>query len=90
MMQYAVVGRNPFDTVYVHALVRDEKGKKMSKSLGNVLDPLELIDEYGADALRFTMTAMAAMGGDLKLSRSASRATAISAPSCGTPPALPR
>ncbi len=68
MMQYAVVDQKPFDTVYVHALVRDEKGKKMSKSLGNVLDPLELIDEYGADAVRFTLTAMAAMGRDLKLS----------------------
>ena len=68
MMQLAVVGKVPFDTVYVHALVRDEKGKKMSKSLGNVLDPLELIDEYGADAVRFTLTAMAAMGRDLKLS----------------------
>ena len=68
MMQYAVVGQKPFSTVYVHALVRDEKGKKMSKSLGNVLDPLELIDEYGADAVRFTLTAMAAMGRDLKLS----------------------
>jgi valyl-tRNA synthetase len=68
MMQYAVVGKHPFDTVYVHALVRDEKGKKMSKSLGNVLDPLELIDEYGADAVRFTLASMAAMGRDLKLS----------------------
>ena len=68
MMQYAVVGQRPFDHVYVHALVRDEKGKKMSKSLGNVLDPLELIEEYGADAVRFTLTAMAAMGRDLKLS----------------------
>ncbi|WP_135501414.1 valine--tRNA ligase [Roseovarius aestuariivivens] len=68
MMQYAVVGEKPFSDVYVHALVRDEKGKKMSKSLGNVLDPLELIEEYGADAVRFTLTAMAAMGRDLKLS----------------------
>lgn len=68
MMQFAVVGKRPFRTVYTHALVRDEKGKKMSKSLGNVLDPLELIDEYGADAVRFTLTAMAAMGRDLKLS----------------------
>ncbi|SNX69143.1 valyl-tRNA synthetase [Cereibacter ovatus] len=68
MMQLAVVGQVPFSTVYVHALVRDEKGKKMSKSLGNVLDPLELIDEFGADAVRFTLTAMAAMGRDLKLS----------------------
>jgi valyl-tRNA synthetase len=68
MMQLAVVGQVPFRTVYVHALVRDEKGKKMSKSLGNVLDPLDLIDEYGCDAVRFTLTAMAAMGRDLKLS----------------------
>jgi len=68
MMQYAVVDQKPFDTVYVHALVRDEKGKKMSKSLGNVLDPLELIDDFGADAVRFTLTSMAAMGRDLKLS----------------------
>ncbi|MFQ5622238.1 MAG: valine--tRNA ligase [Paracoccaceae bacterium] len=68
MMQLEVVGQVPFHTVYVHALVRDEKGRKMSKSMGNVLDPLELIDEFGADAVRFTMTAMAAMGRDLKLS----------------------
>ena len=70
MMQYAVTGQKPFSHVYVHALVRDESGKKMSKSLGNVLDPLELIDEYGTDAVRFTLTAMAAMGRDLKLSSS--------------------
>ena len=70
MMQYAVVGERPFHTVYTHALVRDEKGKKMSKSLGNVLDPLELIEEFGADAVRFTLAAMAAMGRDLKLSTS--------------------
>jgi len=58
----------PFHDVYVHALVRDEDGKKMSKSLGNVIDPLEIIDQYGADALRFTLTSMAAMGRDIKLS----------------------
>ncbi|MCT8329661.1 valine--tRNA ligase [Albidovulum sediminis] len=69
MMQLAVVDQVPFHTVYVHALVRDEKGRKMSKSLGNVIDPLDLIDEFGADALRFTLTAMAAMGRDLKLSK---------------------
>ncbi len=57
----------PFDTVYVHALVRDEHGKKMSKSLGNVIDPLEIIDQFGADALRFTLASMAAMGRDIKL-----------------------
>jgi valyl-tRNA synthetase len=58
----------PFHTVYIHALVRDEKGAKMSKSKGNVIDPLHLIDEYGADALRFTLAAMAAQGRDIKLS----------------------
>src|ERR1700741_1780549 len=58
----------PFHTVYIHALVRDEGGAKMSKSKGNVVDPLELIDEYGADALRFTLAAMAAQGRDIKLS----------------------
>ena len=58
----------PFHTVYIHALVRDEKGAKMSKSKGNVIDPLDLIDDYGADALRFTLAAMAAQGRDIKLS----------------------
>jgi len=58
----------PFHTVYIHALVRDAKGQKMSKSKGNVIDPLRLIDEYGADALRFTLAAMAAQGRDIKLS----------------------
>jgi valyl-tRNA synthetase len=57
----------PFHTVYIHALVRDEKGQKMSKSKGNVIDPLGLIDQYGADALRFTLAAMAAQGRDVKL-----------------------
>ncbi|MCM2292927.1 valine--tRNA ligase [Allorhizobium sp. BGMRC 0089] len=57
----------PFETVYVHALVRDKNGQKMSKSKGNVIDPLELIDEYGADALRFTLAIMAAQGRDVKL-----------------------
>jgi len=67
MMQLAVVKDVPFETVYLHGLVRDAKGKKMSKSLGNVVDPLEVIDEYGADALRFSSAAMAALGGTLKL-----------------------
>ena len=58
----------PFHDVYIHALVRDEKGQKMSKSKGNVMDPLGMIDEYGADALRFTLAAMAAQGRDMKLS----------------------
>lgn len=68
MMQLAVVDQKPFHTVYLHQLVRDEKGKKMSKTTGNVIDPLEIVDEYGADALRFTNAAMASIGGVLKLS----------------------
>ena len=67
MMQLDVVKQIPFNTVYLHGLVRDAKGKKMSKSVGNVIDPLEIIDEYGADALRFTNAAMASLGGALKL-----------------------
>jgi len=59
----------PFKKVYVHALVRDEKGQKMSKSKGNVIDPLELIKEYGADPLRFTLISMASPGRDVKLSK---------------------
>ncbi len=70
MMQLAVVDDIPFHTVYLHGLVRDAKGKKMSKSLGNVIDPLEIIDEYGADALRFANAAMASLGGVLKLDTS--------------------
>jgi len=69
MMQLAVTGEIPFHTVYLHQLVRDEKGKKMSKTAGNVIDPLEIIDEFGADALRFTNASMAAIGGVLKLSK---------------------
>jgi valyl-tRNA synthetase len=68
MMQLAVVGQEPFDTVYLHQLVRDEKGEKMSKTRGNVIDPLVIVDEYGADALRFSLAQMAALGGVLKLS----------------------
>jgi valyl-tRNA synthetase len=70
MMQLAVVGEVPFNTIYLHGLVRDAKGKKMSKSTGNVIDPLDIIDEYGADALRFTNAAMASLGGALKLDTS--------------------
>ena len=70
MMGLEFMGEVPFHTVYIHALVRDEHGQKMSKSKGNIIDPLELIDRYGADALRFTMTALAAQGRDVKLSES--------------------
>ena len=68
MMQLALVNDIPFTDIYVHALVRDKFGKKMSKSLGNVIDPIELVEKYGADSVRFTLTSMAVMGRDLKLS----------------------
>ena len=61
-------GQVPFKEVYIHALVRDDKGQKMSKSKGNVMDPLDLSHKYGADSLRFTLAAMAAQGRDIKLS----------------------
>ncbi|MDD9909981.1 MAG: valine--tRNA ligase [Ahrensia sp.] len=67
MMGLHFMKEEPFHTVYIHALVRDAKGAKMSKSKGNVIDPLELIDQYGADALRFTLAIMAAQGRDVKL-----------------------
>ncbi len=67
MMGLHFLQEPPFHTVYVHALVRDARGQKMSKSKGNVIDPLDLIDTYGADALRFTLAAMAAQGRDIKL-----------------------
>ena len=63
-------GEVPFKDIYIHALVRDEKGAKMSKSKGNVIDPLDLVGKYGADALRFTLAAMAAQGRDIKLATS--------------------
>ncbi|MBN9035091.1 MAG: valine--tRNA ligase, partial [Rhizobiales bacterium] len=67
MMGLHFMDEEPFHTVYVHALVRDKNGQKMSKSKGNVIDPLDLISEYGADALRFTLAIMAAQGRDVKL-----------------------
>ena len=68
MMGTHLIQKEPFSKVYVHALVRDEKGQKMSKSKGNVIDPLDIINKYGADALRFTLISMAAPGRDVKLS----------------------
>jgi valyl-tRNA synthetase len=67
MMGLKFMGDVPFRDVYIHALVRDEQGQKMSKSKGNVIDPLEVMQEYGTDAFRFTLAAMAAMGRDIKL-----------------------
>ncbi|KAL4422888.1 hypothetical protein ABPG75_009085 [Micractinium tetrahymenae] len=68
MMGLEFTGRPPFSTVYLHGLVRDEKGRKMSKSLGNVVDPVETIQQYGADALRFTLATGTSPGQDLNLS----------------------
>ncbi len=70
MMGLHFMGEVPFRTVYIHALVRDGRGQKMSKSRGNIIDPLELIDSYGCDALRFTLAALAAPGRDIKLAES--------------------
>ena len=67
MMGQHFMGEVPFRDVYIHGLVRDAKGRKMSKSIGNVIDPLNLIDQYGADALRFTLAALATQGRDVKL-----------------------
>jgi valyl-tRNA synthetase len=68
MLGLKFMGDVPFRDVYIHALVRDEQGQKMSKSKGNVIDPLEIMSQYGTDAFRFTLAAMAAMGRDIKLS----------------------
>jgi len=70
MMSLYVMKEVPFADVYIHAIVRDEKGQKMSKSKGNMVDPLDLVEKYGADALRFTLAAMAAQGRDIKLAES--------------------
>ena len=67
MMGLKFMGDVPFHRVYIHALVRDEQGQKMSKSKGNVIDPLDIMAEYGTDAFRFTLAAMAAMGRDIRL-----------------------
>ncbi|MEN3042742.1 MAG: valine--tRNA ligase [Fervidobacterium sp.] len=67
MMGYEFMNEKPFREVYIHQLVRDKYGRKMSKSLGNGIDPLEIIDEYGADPMRFTLAILAAQGRDLKL-----------------------
>ena len=70
MLGCKFMGDVPFRTVYIHALVRDERGQKMSKSKGNIIDPLDLIGRYGTDALRFTLAALAAQGRDIKLAES--------------------
>ena len=70
MMGLHFMGDVPFRTVYIHALVRDQHGQKMSKSKGNIIDPLDLIEKYGCDSLRFTLAALSAQGRDVKLAES--------------------
>ena len=67
MMGLFFMKKIPFQNIYIHPLVKDENGEKMSKSKGNVIDPLELIDLYGADALRFTLVNLSTQGRDIKL-----------------------
>ena len=78
----------PFDTVLIHGLVRDAQGRKMSKSLGNGIDPLEVIDQYGADALRLTLVVGSTPGNDMRFSDEKVKAAATLPTSCGTPRAL--
>jgi len=69
VMGYEFTDKSPFKNVYIHGLIRDDKGQKMSKSKGNTIDPVEIIDKYGADALRFTLTSLVTYGGqDIKVS----------------------
>ena len=68
MLGLKFMGEVPFRHIYIHALVRDEQGQKMSKTKGNVIDPLSIMEAYGTDALRFTLTAMSAIGRDIRLS----------------------
>jgi valyl-tRNA synthetase len=75
----------PFHTIYLHGLVRDEHGQKMSKTKGNVTDPLEVMGEYGTDALRFTLLTSGSPGNDLNLSLDRWPATATSPTKSGTP-----
>src|SRR3546814_8233944 len=67
MQGFQFMNEKPWNTLYLHGLVRDAKGQKMSKSKGNTVDPLGLVDKYGADALRFTLAAMESQGRDIKL-----------------------
>ena len=81
------MGDIPFRTVYLHGLIRDEKGEKMSKVKGNVLNPLDMLEKYGTDALRFALSTGTSPGNDIKLATSRWKPAATSPTSCGTPPA---
>ncbi len=81
------MGEVPFKTVVMHGLVRDEQGRKMSKSLGNGVDPLEVIDQYGADALASRWSLGVSPGNDMRVSETSSNPSAISPTRYGTPPA---
>ena len=83
MMGIHFMGDIPFKNVYIHPLVRDEKGQKMSKSKGNVIDPLAFIDVYGADSLRFTLASLAAQGREIKLSEKQVEVIGIFQPNFG-------
>ena len=81
------MGETPFENVFIHGIVRDAQGRKMSKSLGNGIDPLEIIDQYGADALRFTLATGNSPGNDMRFSRGEGDLPAATLPtSCGMPP----
>ena len=83
--------KTPFETVYIHGLVRDAQGRKMSKSLGNGIDPLEVIDQYGADALRFTLATGNSPGNDMRFSDETRTGVPQLLPTrSGTHPALSR
>lgn len=90
MMMSMYVMKKCRSKAYIHGLVRDEQGRKMSKSKGNTVDPMEIIEKYGADALRFFMAAMETQGRDINVSEARIQGYRNFAANCGTPPVLAR